>query len=125
MVGKQFFNAYSSGSNCSFIPHPPKGYNHAERKNKTGNDPSDTKEDHLILDIFDDTCLSGDMEVIDQRLQASFVNVITKIAESRAHDEKENDGTEDDGDLDPLLAGDKSNGEEKDVSGKRDKDGNE
>lgn len=63
--------------------------------------------------------------MIDQRLQASFVHIISEIAERGAHDEKENDCTEDDGDFDPLHAGDESDGEEKDISGKSDKDGNE
>lgn len=65
------------------------------------------------------------MEMVDQRLQPSFVNIISKIAERGAHDEKENDRTEDDGDLDPFLAGDKGEGQEEDIAGERDKDGDE
>lgn len=65
------------------------------------------------------------MEMIDQCLQTSFIHIISKITERGAHDEKENNGTEDDGDLDPFHSGDKGEWQEKDVSGKRNKDGNE
>jgi len=65
------------------------------------------------------------MKVVDQCLEASFVDIISKITQGGAHDEKENDGTEDDGDLDPFHAGDEGDGEEKDIAGKGDKDGDE
>lgn len=65
------------------------------------------------------------MEVVDQCLKAPFVHVVSKITDGRTHDEKENDSTQDDGDLDPFHAGDEGDGEEKDITGKRDKDGNE
>ena len=55
----------------------------------------------------------------------SFVHVISEITEGGSHDKKENNGTEDDGDLNPFLAGDKGEAEEKDISGKGDKDGDE
>lgn len=65
------------------------------------------------------------MEMVDQGLQACFVHIISKIAEGGTHNEKENDCTEDDGDLDPFHAGDEGEWQEKDIAGKRDKDGNE
>ena len=65
------------------------------------------------------------MEMVDQRLEASFVDIISKITEGGAHDEKENDGTEDNGDLDPLHTGDEGQGEEKDIAGECNKDGDQ
>ena len=58
-------------------------------------------------------------------MEASFVDIISKITQGGAHDEKENDGTEDDGDLDPFHAGDEGDGEEKDIAGKGAKDGDQ
>ena len=65
------------------------------------------------------------MEVVDQGLQASFVDIISEIAEGSAHDKKENDRAEDNGDLDPFHAGDERERQEKDIAGEGDKDGNE
>ena len=41
-------------------------------KDDAGDDTPDTEEDHFILDIFNDACLLGDMEMIDERLQTLF-----------------------------------------------------
>jgi len=65
------------------------------------------------------------MKVVDECLEPPFVDIISKIAKGGAHDEKENDGTKDDSDLDPFHAGYEGDGEEKDIAGKGDKDGDE
>ena len=61
----------------------------------------------------------------DKRLEPFFIYKITEVAEGGTHDEKEDGCGEDDCNLDPFHAGDEGDGEEKDVSGKGDKDGDE
>jgi len=65
------------------------------------------------------------MEMGDQRLKASFVNKIAEVTYGCAHDKKENDCAEDDGDLNPFQPGDEGDGKKEDITCKRDKDGNE
>lgn len=56
------------------------------------------------------------MQMINQRLQAFFVNEISKITEGIGYDKKENGSTGDDGDFDPFHTGQEGDGEEEDVS---------
>lgn len=65
------------------------------------------------------------MEMGHKCLQSFFIYKIAEVAESSAHDEKEYRCGEDDCHLDPFHAGDEGDGEEKDISGEGDKDGDE
>lgn len=67
----------------------------------------------------------GHMQMINQCLQAFFVNEISKITEGVGHDKKENGSTGDDGDFDPFHVGQEGDGEEEDVSREGDKNGDQ
>jgi len=82
--------------------HSPQGDDHTDGEEYAGDDASYAKEEHFSFNVFDDAGLLGDMEMVNQCLQALFVHEISEIAQCSGQHKEENGCASDDGYFDPF-----------------------
>lgn len=118
-------NFISYDSHPPTILHSPEGSNHSHREKYAGDDTASAEEDHFIFDVVHHARLLCNVEVCDKGLESFFIHIISKIAYCCGEYKAKENGAADDEYFDPFEAGDKGNGEEKDVACEGDKHGDQ